>query len=55
MGGSEKLHAKLEWAKSDLAVSQKAAANGVELLRKANEERETTNVEVHRLREEGGL
>lgn len=55
MGGSEELHAKLEWAKNDLAAAQKAAADGVELLRKANEERETTNVEARRLREEGRL
>ncbi|RVW92001.1 hypothetical protein CK203_030196 [Vitis vinifera] len=52
MGDSEKLHAKLERVKSDLANAQKAVMDRAEALGKAEGEKKTAQAEVGRLRED---
>lgn len=52
MGDSEKLHAKLERVKSDLANAQKVVMDRAEALGKAEEEKKMAQAEVGRLRED---
>ncbi|RVW35780.1 hypothetical protein CK203_082556 [Vitis vinifera] len=52
MGDIEKLHAKLERVKNDLADAQKAVMDRAEALGKAEGEKKTAQAEVGRLRED---
>ena len=52
MGDSEELRAKLERVKSDLVDAQKVVMDEAKALGKAEGEKETTQAEVGRLREE---
>ena len=52
MGDSEKLHAKLERVKSDLANAQKVVMDRAEALGKAEGEKKMAQAEVGRLRED---
>ncbi|KAJ9693665.1 hypothetical protein PVL29_009562 [Vitis rotundifolia] len=53
MSGIKELHIKLESVESDLATTQKAAADGAEALKSVEEEKETVWAEIEGLREEG--
>lgn len=52
MEGNKELLANLEMAKSEATAAQKLAKEGVCMLRKANEEKEMSQVEARRLVEE---
>lgn len=49
LDGNEELRTQLEWTESDLAVARKAISGGKRLLKKAEEERETTKAEARRI------
>lgn len=52
MDDSEELHSKLKSIEDELAATRKAVDEGARLLRKTEEERETTEAEAHRLKRE---
>lgn len=53
VSSTEELCARLERVESDLAAAQKAAVDGVEALKPAEEEKEAICAESERLKEEG--
>ena len=53
MSIGEELRAKLERAESNLVVAQKAAMDGAEALKLAEEKKEAIRTKVDKLREEG--
>ena len=52
-GDIEELHGKLEWVETNLAVAQKAVANGAETLKLVEGEKGTIWAEVDWLKEKG--
>lgn len=51
MDDSEKVHSKLKSVEGKLVVARKATDEGVELLRKVEDERETAKAEAFQLKE----
>lgn len=53
VSGSKELCARLEWPESDFVPAQKVAADRVEALKPAEEEKESICAKSERLKEEG--